>query len=110
MYNARAEIIFENQRKDAAIAESCGTQSEDWKPMVRQSVTTEQVQAWICAFAATGDIEDELGRWTNHTGSVNHAVAREWIADRDAVGMIVAPAFWTWAKSQANLVINGVLA
>jgi hypothetical protein len=107
---ANAECLFERQREDEMIAALFGDDGDvaaDWEPMSCDAVTDSEIEYWIEAFADSGDLEDELGGWSSHDGTPLHAIARQWVVDRDAVGMIIGPSFWQWAKACASLTQTG---
>jgi hypothetical protein len=104
--NRTAERQFERQREDAAIAASCSTRPITWTPMVRPAVTDDQVEAWIVGFGLTSEVEDEFGGWKDLSGTVYAAIAHQWVADKDAVGDIIGPVFWRWARANAAAVLG----
>lgn len=77
--------------------------AEDWEPIVRDPFTEAQVEAWIADFAESGYIEQECGNKQNLNGKPLHAIARQWIADKDKVGEIIGPSFFKWAKACAYI-------
>ncbi len=62
-------------------------------------VTEDETEAWILGFAMTGDIEDELGQYKNHCGTVTHEVALQWVRDKSKITDGVANVFFRWARN-----------
>lgn len=71
---------------------------DDWIAPKPQFVTDEQIEQFIVDVAAAGGYDDGL-RFNPLTGSLYLAVARQWVRNKEAVGEIIGPVFWSWAKS-----------
>lgn len=76
--------------------------TDDWTPIVRKEITDSQIETFIAEVASSGYAEDNLGAF-KPVGGIYHAIARQWVKDKSAVGEIVGPAFWEWAKACAYL-------
>jgi hypothetical protein len=76
---------------------------EDWTPAVRPEPTDKAIEDWIAEFARTGDIEDELGAFKSHYGTVVHRLAEQWVRDKSKITDAVGEALWKWAKACAYL-------
>jgi hypothetical protein len=74
----------------------------DWSPVFREDVTDADVEQFIAALGVSGAYEDELGA-PKTAPSLFKAVARQWILDKEAVGEIIGPVFWNWARAAARL-------
>lgn len=92
---------------DAAFAkldrsEPADNSLEDWTPLARRTVTDSDVEQFIIDLAANNGYPDALGMYCQ-AGDLYSAVARQWVQNKEAVGTIIGPAFWQWAKSAANV-------
>lgn len=76
--------------------------AEEWTPLARRTVTDSDVEQFIAVIAEEGTYPDCLGMHRN-AGSVYAAIAHQWVKDKEAVGQIIGPAFWQWAKSAAHV-------
>lgn len=77
--------------------------AEPWESMPLRQLSDADIESWIAAFAETGDIEDEFGRFDSHYGSVHHALASLWVRDREKLTDGIANSFWKWAKPSAYI-------
>lgn len=79
---------------------------QDWEPSTPYLVTDEEVEQHIADVAAFGVYEDELGA-TKHASPLCHAVARQWVQDKDLVGEIIGNAFWREMRAACRLAKHG---
>lgn len=73
-------------------------------PTVRV-ISESDVEKLIAELAHTGEIPDIFGQFTS-ASDINHAIAKQWIADKEAVGSIIGPVFWRWAKACTYLAMG----
>lgn len=77
-------------------------QLEDWPVTTPTLVTDEEIERFIADLDASGMYDDELG-CPKTAPSLFKAVARQWVLDKEAVGEIIGPSFWAWARAAARL-------
>lgn len=66
-------------------------------------LSAEDIERWITSLALSGESCDKNGWPTNMEGSVEHAVALQWVGDKARVGGIIGGAFWKWAEKMAYI-------
>jgi hypothetical protein len=99
MITIPAPVFARSHEADALID---AADAEDWTPMPTKRISDEEVEQWIARFAETGDVSDELGYYKSHYGTLMHALAKQWVLDKEAVGDLVGPHFWKWAYANAR--------
>lgn len=74
-------------------------------PAARIQVAVQEVEKFIADMVAAPDpdlfLENTIGafpRVTSHELGMHMAIARQWVANKEAVGEIIGPVFWAWAR------------
>jgi hypothetical protein len=70
------------------------------------TVTDDQIEQFIAALVAAPDkdifLENTIGalpRAASNELALHMAVAQQWVRNKEAVGQIIGPTFWQWAKA-----------
>ena len=79
---------------------------DSWSTPKPKFVTDEQVEQFIADLVTANGYHDGV-QFNPMYGSLYLAVARQWIRNKEAVGEIVGPVFWAWAKAAAHNVEFG---
>lgn len=74
---------------------------EEWPVKQPYFITDENVERFIADVASSGYVEDAIGMF-NRVDSLRHAVAVQWVMNKEMIGSIIGRAFWQWAKSAAT--------
>lgn len=80
----------------------------------RYHVTESQIEKFIVDLVTAPNrdifLENTVGalpRAASNELAIHVAIARQWVKNKEAVGDIVGPAFWTWAKQATLAAVAG---